>query len=474
MFAASDHRQRGQVNAPERKINVHTDGKLFATMPEFGRRTRRAISVASMCALLLSLALQMIGAYASAAPLGERLENSDPINAATQACRFNEFNRFFRLYMQSEVVRERFTADQVNVTAADDTPARFMAKADYLDHLPIAAHGWNYVMPDSLAPGKRAKYLLLRTRPVTKTVWRVDWTNVRFDNEPAGGKWIGVPVEIRGMWGKLTFATTNDGCWRLTDDVEAPKDTPFKPGIPRLQCTVRANDYRRELARVERTIRDHPDDMDAGRDLAVCAKLVDTIARTVRSSPKLNELQHAIDKKLKTLARRQTARARAALTQDEDRSQRSLMREQYVLADGTTGDWDMSDSLEQRLRARLAELALIAPSRQDYVGKWVNASGTLDITRNSISFRIDANPVDIDFLAWSCEFEGRLHRTKDGLEPDDVEGETVHARLQGGVLIVEHRPTPGGFIRTCGANGSISGTYFPTRPETKPPARLDK
>lgn len=61
----------------------------------------------------------------------------------------------------------------------------------------------------------------------------------------------------------------------------------------------------------------------------------------------------------------------------------------------------------------------------------------------------------------------------DGLELDDVEGETVHAGLRGGVLIVEHRPTPGGFIETCGANGSISGAYFPTRPAPKPPADPD-
>ena len=165
--------------------------------------------------------------------------------------------------------------------------------------------------------------------------------------------------------------------------------------------------------------------------------------------------------------------ARAALAQDEGRARRSIMLEQYVLADGTTKDWDLPGTLEQRFRDRLAELALIAPSRQDYVGEWINASGALDISRDGNIYRIDANPVDIGFLAWTCEFEGRMHRTKDGLELDDVEGETVHVRMRGGVLIVEHRPTPGGFIGTCGANGSISGTYFPTRPKPKPPAGLN-
>ena len=477
MFAAPDCPRSQQVNTPEWQINFHIVDKLFATVTGTGGRMRRAIPVPGMRGLILmlagSLAFQTIGSYASAA-VGERAENPDPINAATQACRSNAFDQFLRLYAQSQSVRERFTADQVNVVTAGDAPSHFMAKADYLDRLPIVTHGWNYVAPDSRAPGKAAKYLLIKTGHVAKTVWRVDWANAHFDNEPADGKWIGVPVEIRGPSGKLTFVAADDGCWRLTDDVEAPKDTPFKQGVPRLQCTVRADDYRRELARVERTIGDHPEDMDVGRDLAVCAKLADTIEQTIRSSPKLSKLRHAIDRKLASLAERQTPGARAALTQDEGRARRSIMLEQYVLADGTTGDWDMPGNLEERLRGRLEELALITPSRQDYVGEWINASGTLDISRDGMAYRIDANPVDIDFLAWTCNFEGRMYRTKDGLELDDVEGETVHARLRGGVLIVEHRPTPDGFIETCGANGSISGTYFPTRPEPKPPAELMK
>ena len=477
MFAAPDRPRSEQMNTRERPIDFHTDYKLFTTVTAIGRRTRRAVPVAGMRGLVLmlagSLAFQTIGSCASAAALDDSLKSSDPINAAMQACRSNAFDQFLRLYAQSRAVRERFTADQVNVVTAGDTPSHFMAKADYLDRLPIATYGWNYVAPDSLVPGKTAKYLLVKTGRVTKTVWRVDWANARFDNEPTEGKWIGVPVEIRGPSGKLTFVAADDGCWRLTDDLEAPKDTPFTQGVPRLHCTVRGDDYRRELARVERGITDHPEDMDVGRDLAVCAKLADTIERIIRNSPKLNELRHAIDRKLACLARRQTPGARAALAQDEGRARRSIMLEQYVLADGTTEDWDLPGTLEQRLRDRLAELALIAPSRQDYVGEWINASGTLDISRDGNIYRIDANPVDIDFLAWTCEFEGRMHRTKDGLELDDVEGETVHARLRGGVLIVEHRPTPGGIIGTCGANGSISGTYFPTRPEPKPPAGLD-
>lgn len=478
MFAAPDRRRSEQVNARERAIVFHTDDKLFATVAGVGRRMKHAIPVAAVRVLLRilagSLAFQTIGSYASAAALDEKSESSDPINAAMQTCRSNAFDQFLRLYVQSKAVRERFTADRVNVVAASNAPSHLMAKADYLDRLPIATHGWNYVVPDSRAPGKTAKYLLIRTGRVAKTVWRVDWASARFDNKPADGKWIGVPVEIRGPSGRLTFVAADDGCWHLSEDVEAPKDTPFKQGVPRLQCTVRADDYRRELARVERTIGDHPEDMDVGRDLAVCAKLADTIERTIRNSPQLSELRHAIDRKLASLARRQTPSARVALAQDEGRARRSIMLEQYVLADGTTEDWDLPGTLEERLRGRLAELALIAPSRQDYVGEWLNASGTLDISRDGNIYRIDANPVDIDFLAWTCEFDGRMHRMKDGLELDDVEDEAVHARLRGGVLIVEHRPTPGGFIGTCGANGSISGTYFPTRPEPKPPAELMK
>jgi len=413
-------------------------------------------------------------AYAAepSVPLVEQRDDADQIAAALQTCRSNEFDKFFRLYTQSRAVRNRFTSEQVSIAPLAQ-PSYFLAKALYLDRLPIAAHGWNFVVPASLYSAKGPDYLLVRTSHVSKTVWRVDWADVRFDTEPPDGKWIGVPAEIRGAPGKLTFVKTDEGCWHLTDEVQAPKDTPFELGVQRLRCTVRPDDYWRELARVERSLPDHLNDMDVGRELAVCLRLLDTIERTIRNTPTLADLRQRIDKRLAALHRRQTPAAQAALELDERRFRRSLMRDQYVLADGTTGDWDMSDDLDQRLRGRLEELERIEPSRQDFEGAWANASGRLDIRRDGSTYGIDANPVDIDFLAWTCEFEGTMHRTKNGLVLDGDEGETVRAHLRGGVLVVDHVPTYDGFIKSCGAGGSISGTYFPIKPVRNPPRELD-
>ncbi|MBN9549278.1 MAG: hypothetical protein J0H31_10465 [Alphaproteobacteria bacterium] len=401
--------------------------------------------------------------HAPAASSDEEQEGFNAVDAATQACRSNEFDKFLRLYTQSPAVRERFTADRINTAPAAVRPD-FVSKAEYLNRFPLAMRGWNYISPNGPSPAEHPSYVLVRTRPVSRTVRRVDFVPARFDAEPEDGKFIGVPVELRGMPTQLAFISGDDGCWRATSEILAPKDTPFELGLQRLHCAVRSDDYRRELERVSGTIPDHPEDMDVGRDLAACAKLTDMIETAIRRDPGLSELRRQADERLATLARSQMPAGQTALARDESRFRRSLMRDQYVLADGTTGDWDMPGNLEQRLRGRLEELNRIEPSRQDYEGLWTSVSGTLDITREGNAYRIDANPVDIDFLAWTCEFEGGMHKTKDGLELDDAEDETVHARLRNGVLVVEHLPTPGGFIGTCGAGGSIGGTYFPARP----------
>lgn len=409
-----------------------------------------------------SLTLQAVAATVYAAPAFYRSDPDGPVAAARQACRSKRFDLFFRHYARSAAVRARFTTGLVEVVASRGAPPVMTPKRDYLRRPPIAARGWNYIAPASLAAGARPQYLLIRTRALGLGTWRVDWVEARFAAEPAHGEWIRAPVQIGETSGKLTFTVADDGCWRLTEDVAAPGDTPFAPGKTPLRCWVRDDDHRRALARVERGIRAHPGDMELGQDLAACVELLDRIERQVKTRPRLRALRKAIDARLALLARRQTPRARAALAGDERRFRRSTAISQHALADDALESGDGVVDLEARLRARLAQLALIVPSRRGYVGRWRNASGELELYRGPDGYRIDANPVDIDFLAWTCEVEMRLNRTKDGLKGED-DGESLKVRKQGGVLIIEHRPAVGGLIKSCGAGGSISGVYFPSR-----------
>lgn len=454
MFVAPEHPAPGQawLGGP-----ATSEGRLKTLAGPSNLRNGTLVFILSG-----SLTLQAIASTACAAPVMKRPDQADPVAAVRQACQSKRFDLFLRHYAQSAVVQARFTADFVRVVASRDAPTVMTPKRDYLRRLPIASRGWNYIAPARLAYGRTPQYLLVRTRSLGLGAWRADWVEARFPAQPAHGKWIRAPIEIGETSGRLTFTVADDGCWRLTEDVAAPSDTPFTPGKTPLRCWVRDDDHRLALAMVERGIRARPGDMELGQDLAACVELLDRIERQIKTQPRLRAMRNAIDARLAFLARRQTPQARAALARDESKFRRSTAIGQHALAGDATEGGDDLVELEARLGARLAQLALIAPSRQGYVGRWRNASGELDLHRRPDGYGIDANPVDIDFLAWTCEVEMRLDRTKDGLDGEE-DGEILKARKRGGVLIVEHRSTAGSFIKSCGASGSISGIYFPSR-----------
>lgn len=427
------------------------------------RARRQTHSVLSRVALGLCL-LSLISPPSALASPG-RTEAPQipptPVAAALQACRSNAFDSFFRLYVQYPEVRARFTANQVH-TASPDAASGFVSGAEFLGRFPLVVNGWNFALAGISAPVEAQQYVLARPRHPSRTVWQVDWIAAEFDKTSTDGKWIGVPVKLTGVPMRLDFVATDDGCWHLTDEVTAPQDTPFEPGIQILHCSVRADDYRRELRRIESRLDDHPDDIDIGRDLAACAKLQGLIEATISADPELGGLQRDIKRRLAALGTRQSAVARAALALDEQRFRRSLMRDKYLPMDGSAGR-ALRDDLATWHISRLEILGRTEPRRNDFAGAWHNISGEIDIRRlDDGSYNVDASLVDAEFLAWGCEFDETMPRSGTTLSLTYPRGDSIRLTLRNGILFVEQDGSGSDY---CGAGGSLRGAYFPMRPE---------
>ena len=432
------------------------------------RAKHRAYPVLTRVALGLCLLSLISPASALASPGRTEAPRipPTPVAAALQACRSNAFDSFFRLYVQFPEVRARFTASQIH-SASPDASSGFVSGAEFLGRFPLVVHGWNYALAGASTHGEAHRYVLARRRHPSRTVWQVDWIAAEFDKTSTDGKWIGVPVELTGMPKRLNFVATDDGCWHLTDEVTAPQDTPFEPGIQILHCSIRADDYRRELRRIESRLDEHPDDMEIGQDLAACAKLHGLIEAMIWADPELAGLHRDIKRRLSALGTRQSLAARAALALDEQRFRRSLMRDQYLPMDGAAGNRELRDDLAVRLASRLEILDRTEPKRNDFSGAWSNVSGWIDLRHaEDGTYEVDASLVDPDFLAWSCEFDETMPRSGNMLSLTYPLGDSIRLTLRDGILIVEQDDSGSDY---CGAGGSLKGAYFPTRPAPKLP-----
>lgn len=423
------------------------------------------------CRFLTGIAILLgpITVNIAQASVGQPSKDGIPVEAAAQACRAGRFDTFFRFYIQSPIVRERFTASQV-LSAPVAGNSEFISRSEFLSRFPLALHGWNYAIAGTQSEGVDKQYVLPRMRHFARTVWRVDWIEARFDTTSTDGKWIGVPVELTGMPKRLNFVATDDGCWHLTDEVTGPKDSPFQPGIQFLHCSVRADDYRRELRRIESRLDDHPDDMDIGRDLAACAKLQNLIASTIRADAELTRLRHDIERRLAVLGAQQSPAARAALALDEQQFRRRLMRDKYLLMDRSAGNRDLRDDLATWQISRLEILGRTEPRRNDFAGAWHNVGGEIDVRRlEDGSYRVDASLVDPEFLAWGCDFDETMPRSGNTLSLTYPRGDSIHLTLRNGILFVEQDGTGSNY---CGAGGSLRGAYFPMRPGPDLPPQI--
>ncbi len=366
------------------------------------------------------------------------------VAGTAQGCLGEDFTAFFRQFVESPAVRDSFTAPTANRTKP----------------FPIALHGWNFIAPDS--PAGAPRYLAVVLRHPTAREWRAEWVAMRYDAEPADGRWIGVPVEALGAPGRLTFAASEDGCWHLTDDARAVADSPFRPGLQRLACHVRADDYAGALAQVAAGLPDDPASLELGWDLASCLRLGQEIEHIIREDPALAALRRAGEAKLAALTAQRPPAWRAPLERDEARFRRGLMRDLFILGDGSFGEWDPRPDLSARLEGRLALLSRLERPRPGIEGQWRNASGTVTVgPAEGGRYSVEADTADIDFLGWTCEFTETMTPTGDELANDATSGAQIRLRVEGGLLLVEQE----GASEFCGAGGTLAGTYFPLGPE---------
>ncbi|MFA5120740.1 hypothetical protein [Zavarzinia sp.] len=366
------------------------------------------------------------------------------VAGTAQGCPGEDFATFFRQFVESPAVRDSFTAPAV------DRGAPF----------PIAFHGWNFIAANS--PAGAPRYLAVVLRHPTAREWRVEWVAMRYDAEPADGRWIGVPVEALGAPGRLTFTAAEDGCWRLTDDARAVADSPFRPGLQRLPCHVRSDDYAAALAQAATGLPDDPAALELGWDLASCLRLGQEIERIIRDDPALAALRHAGEAQLAALTVQRPPAWRAALERDEARFRRGLMRDVFILGDGSFGEWDPRPDLSARLEGRLALLSRLDQPRQGVEGRWRNASGTVTVgPAERGRYSVEADAADIDFLGWTCEIAETMVPAGGGLASEVTSGAVIRLRVEGGLLVVEQD----GASEFCGAGGTLAGTYFPLGPE---------
>lgn len=243
---------------------------------------------------------------------------------------------------------------------------------------------------------------------------------------------------LRICQGKIMRTTGEDG---YTQSTFGPLPVAANNASQRLDCRVRYEDCSRELAIVEATIASDP-------ELAALRRSIETRIGDLKS-------QKGVD-----------AAATAALDEDEARYRRSLRRDLYILADSAALTEEDRSDLRGRLSWRLAVLERMSLASDRLTELWSNASGELEIKHLTDGrYSVSANPVDIDFLKWTCELSGEGHLVSGVLTIDLGEGEQLELNLQEGVLHSSHRLRATGSSEFCGAGGHGNGVWFSTSPQ---------
>ena len=181
--------------------------------------------------MLLTMALALgalapAGGVAAADPV---LDESDRffLDMATEACRSGDFPAFLWPFANSRVVRDRYTAPQVE-SGVEGRTERVATRA-YLDRdaFPIAMMDYSYVTGESQrafdAPGggdpAKLVYVQVTFNPAQDERQRVDWVPGRFETGEGDGP--GTLIEATGPGGHLLFYPTTE-CWQLVADVRNP------------------------------------------------------------------------------------------------------------------------------------------------------------------------------------------------------------------------------------------------------------
>ena len=134
--------------------------------------------------------------------------------SAALACNERDTRAFFDIFLQSEVVRQKYTAKELTVitTRPEGTETTRIPGKDYTD-FPLAIMDYYYV--SALRKDKDGyAHIKHEINQSSDNRLRVDWVSVYYDGNSEGGDDPGKEIGIGKDPGILLFYPT-DNCWEL-------------------------------------------------------------------------------------------------------------------------------------------------------------------------------------------------------------------------------------------------------------------
>lgn len=180
----------------------------------------------TVSALLCLLVLGAHLAWARGPKMSEeerRRFAAQQVEQAVLACKAGDYRAFFNLVVQSQAVRNSFTADMVDFAEAGG-PATPIPRAAY-DRFPIRMVDFQWRSAAPLRNGDKDEHILT-TLSLTKANSIVaEWTRVHYRPPFSGEENLGTPYDVDGKrydahrpgHGTLLFLA-KDGCWYLAGD----------------------------------------------------------------------------------------------------------------------------------------------------------------------------------------------------------------------------------------------------------------
>jgi hypothetical protein len=159
---------------------------------------------------LLSAAL--CASFAAQAQTDEEWAARDLASAAL-ACQERDVQAFFDTFLQSECVRQKYTADELSVVTARPagTETTRIPGKDYRD-FPLAIFDYYYTTAQGIDENGYT-HVLIEKNLSSDSRLRVDWVRVSYDGQGEGDD-PGNIVEKGAEPGYLLFYPTDD-CWEL-------------------------------------------------------------------------------------------------------------------------------------------------------------------------------------------------------------------------------------------------------------------
>jgi hypothetical protein len=194
-----------------------------------------------------------------------------------------------------------------------------------------------------------------------------------------------------------------------------------------------------------------------------CAAEIAEVERMIGAIPALAALRQESDAQIAALKRQPgvTPAAARALDGDESWFRRNLKRELFFAASETETNRAI---MEAALRYRRDMLRTITLRADTVAGEWRNATGTVTVAASGDGqYGVEASPVDIDDLGWTCELAGTGTIKGDRLVVDLGDGEILVLQVVGGILRTEHKAANGRDVppsQYCGAGGHGAGLWF--------------